>query len=97
LVELSKGLRAQRMQESLKQLGVGDEQPSAKVQRLTWKQLLHKIEQRQQLQQQEQQRQQQQEDMNSTHCIPVDEHTEDAAVVERNPSLYVLHMSVSFC
>jgi len=69
-------------------LGVGDEQPSGKVQRPMLMQVLHQIEQpHQHQQQQEKQRQQRQEDMNQTHCISVDEHTEDAPVIDQNPTL----------
>jgi len=81
----AKDVRALRMQEFLKQLGVGDVQIKAKVQRLMSKQILQQTEpQQQQCQQQEQGQQQQQEDMNQTQCFPVDEHTE---VVQHRASL----------
>jgi len=80
----AKDLRALRMQEFLAQLGVGDEQPKAEAQRPTVRQILQQFEQRQQ--KQEQRRQKQQEDMNRTHCKPVDERREDAPVVEQNAS-----------
>jgi len=81
----TKDLQALRMEEFAEQLRVGDEQPEAKAQRPTSKQILQQIEPQQQ--QQEQRRQQQQEDMNQAQSIPVDENTEDARVVEQSASL----------
>jgi len=81
----AKDLRALRMQEFLEELGVSDDQPKAKAQRPTTRQILLQLEQRQQ--QQEQWRQQQQEDMNQTQCNSVDEQTEDVPVVKQNISL----------
>merc|ERR1712137_879459 len=78
----AKDLRALRMQEFLEELGVSDDQPKAKAQRPTTRQMLLQLEQRQ-----EQRRQQQQEDMNQTQWHPLDEQTEDVPVVEHNISL----------
>merc|ERR1712137_391607 len=85
----AKDLQAQQMQKFLKQLGVGDEQHSAKRQlptlmQRTTMQIVHQIEQQHHQQHQEQQRQ---EDMNQMQCTSINEHTEDAPVLEQKPTL----------